>query len=81
MNYGEGLFADDMRLILKAMDALNSGSDDTEGDICFIGTILVQEGEVLKGVIHTDEEGAFYVPSLCRDCIPATESTESDGAK
>jgi hypothetical protein len=80
MDWDEGLLADDMRLILKVMDALNQGSDDIESGLCFTGNISVSDGESLKGVIQTDESGAFYVPALCRDCVPAV-TTESDGAK
>jgi hypothetical protein len=81
MSYGEALFADDMRLILKVMDALTDGSDSTEDDVCFVGNIFVQRGEVVKGVIFTDEDGAVYAPALCRDCVLAASDAESDGAK
>ena len=82
MNFGESLCAVDMRLILKAIDAIDHilGEGKTVG-LRFSGSIdVIDYNDSLKGVIDLDEDLAVYVPASCRDCIPVIE-TGSDGAK
>lgn len=82
MESGEGLFAIDMRFILKMMDALDDISHEgMNAGLRFSGNIEVFDEDNLKGVIQLDEHLTFYVPALCRDCVPVVDTTESDGAK
>ena len=83
MENGECLLADDMRLILAVMDALIEADFDYDSGMILSGSIQVlnPDTDTLKGTILTDESGVVYVPSVCLDCVPVAETTESDGAK
>ena len=78
----ERLYAIDMRLILKMMDAIDDISHEgMNAGFRFSGNIEVFDEGDLKGVIQLDDDLTVYVPAVCRDCIPVSEATESDGAK
>jgi len=78
----ESLCAIDMRFILKMMDALDDISHEgMKAGLRFSGNIEVFDEDDLKGVIQLDKDLTFYVPALCRDCVPVANDAESDGAK